>query len=770
MAQSSFKLALQIGATVGQSFRSSVKGSQAQLNQLGSSINKLKNQQSAISKFEIAEANVGKTRVAYNAAARDFSKLRREIASTDQPTKQLSQSFDAAKRKTERLSQQQGKQRDRLQRSRQALNQLGLSTRNLVADNTRLGKSVDRLSTKYRKLSQAIKAQQANKAQRADLRGQLFDAVALGAAVVAPIKIVVDFEQSIAKLGAITRASDESLKGLEQTARQLGESAMFSASEAASAMTFLGMAGFKTNEIIAATPGMLNLAQAASSDLAGTADIASNILSGFSLEADEMGRVGDVLSATFTSSNTTLQMLGDTLKYAAPVASAAGASIEEVAAMAGLLGNVGIQGSMAGTALRASFLRLSAPPKVAAKALANLGVEVKDLDGNLRSVPQLLKELAQATDGLGSAERAEAIKQIFGQEASAGLTELLKQAGSGALDAYIQQLQQAEGAATTMAKKMSATTAGSLKRLGSALESVAISLGSLLLPTVAAGAELFAGMASWISSAAQEYPFLTKVIVGATAGLIALKVTAIAGGFAYTFLKGGVLSLVTAYRVLSAGLALAKLGMIRLNVLSALSAARLGIMTAAQWALNVAMTANPIGLIVAGVAALAGVAFVLIKYWEPIGEFFSGLWDGVKEVTGTAVDWLLGAVQLLTNPFRLLGTVRKSVSGLLSNDDESVNNRQGANRKTLASAAVGTALATQPAMALPDATVNALPQIEAVSATTHNQNSVSIDAPITINASPGMDGRAIAHEVQKALEERQARAESERRSALFDQP
>ncbi len=174
------------------------------------------------------------------------------------------------------------------------------------------------------------------------------------------------------------------------------------------------------------------------------------------------------------------------------------------------------------------------------------------------------------------------------------------------------------------------------------MESVAISLGSLLLPTVAAGAELFAGMASWISGAAQEYPFLAKVIVGATVGLIALKVTAIAGAYAFTFLKGGVLSLVTAYRTLSAGLALAQLGMARMNVMSALSAARMGIVTAAQWALNMAMTANPIGLIVAGIAALAGAAYLLIQYWEPIGEFFSGLWDGVKEVTSGAVDWLLG--------------------------------------------------------------------------------------------------------------------------------
>ena len=768
MAQSSFKLALQIGASIGQSFRTSVRGSQSQLNQLGSSINKLKNQQASIKKVELGEASVGKARVAYEAASRELSRLRREVASTDQPSKQLTQSFEAAKRKTERLSQALAKQRDRLQQSRRELQQAGVSTRNLMADNARLGASVERLSQKYRKLNQAMRAQEANKAQRADLRGQLFDAVALGATVVAPVSIAVNFEQSIARLGAITRSGDDALLGLEQTARRLGETTQFSASEAASAMTFLGMAGFKTNEIISATPGMLNLAQAAGSDLAGTADIASNILSGFSLKADEMGRVGDVLSATFTTSNTTLQMLGDTLKYAAPVASSAGASIEQVAAMAGLLGNVGIQGSMAGTALRAAFLRLSAPPKVAADALANLGVEVKDLDGNLRSVPELLQELAKATEGLGSAERAEAIKQIFGSEASAGLTELLKQAGSGALDSYIQQLQQAKGTADTMAKKMSATTAGSLKRLGSALESVAISIGSLLLPSVAAGAELFAGMASWVSGAAQEYPWLTKVIVGATVGLVALKVTAIAGAYAFTFLKGGVLSLVTAYRTLSAGIAMAQSGMARMNILSALSAVRMGVVTAAQWALNVAMTANPIGLIVVGIAALAGAAFMLIKYWEPIGEFFSGLWDGVKNITSGAVDWLLGKMGLLAKPFELLGSAWNAVSGWLGGN-ESEDTPSSGNKRKLATAAIGASLAAQPAMALPDSTVNALPQIQAVSASTHNQQSVSIDAPITIHAAPGMDERAIADEVQKALEQREARATSQQRGALYDE-
>ena len=385
--KSSFKLAIQIGAAVSGSFKNAVRGSQAQLNQLGGTLKNLRSQQQAIGKFELAEANLGKARAAYNAATKEVMRLRKEMAATDQPSKKLIQSFEAAKQKAASLSLKLGTQKDRLRQVQRELESAGINTRKLANENQRLGSTLDRLNTKYSKLAQAMRAREAVKARRADLRGQLFDAAALGTTIAAPSKVAVDFEQSVAKLGAITRADEASLKALEAAARKLGETTLFTASQSAEAMTFLGMAGFKTNQILAATPGMLNLAQAAGSDLAETADIASNILSGFSLEADQMGRVGDVLSATFTSSNTTLQMLGDTLKYAAPVASAAGASLEEVAAMAGLLGNVGIQGSMAGTALRAAFLRLSAPPKMAADAIEELGLSVKDAEGNLRPIP-----------------------------------------------------------------------------------------------------------------------------------------------------------------------------------------------------------------------------------------------------------------------------------------------------------------------------------------------------------------------------------------------
>ena len=752
MNTSTFKLSLQIGATISQQFGQAIKSSQAQLGQLGSSLDKLKRQQALANKVQLAEANVGKARVAYNAASKELLQLRKAIIKTKKPSKQLQQQFAAAKQKVERLSKALAGQRSQLQRHRQALQRDGMSSSDLAHSQLRLGDSIERLTQKYGRLSRAMQRQQAIKLRRSQLRGQLFDAVALGTTVVAPMKVAVHFEQAIAKLGAITRASELSVKQLEKTASQLGETTQFTASEAASAMTYLGMAGFKTNQIIAATPGMLNLAQAAGSDLAQTADIASNILSGFSLKAKEMGRVGDVLAATFTTSNTTLQMLGDTLKYAAPVASSTGASIEELAAMTGLLGNVGIQGGKAGTVLRAAFLRLSAPPKEAADALADLGVEVTDLEGNLRPVPSLLKELGEATEYLGTAEKASAIKHIFGEKAAAGMIELLKQARSGALDRYITQLQQAQGTATKMALQMNKTSYGALKRLGSALESVAISLGSVLLPTVAQGAELFAGFASSVSKAAQEHPLLTKVVVGATAGLIGLKVVAIAGAYALTFLQGGVALVVTAFESLGAGLALARLGLVRMNVLSVMSAAGMKAMTVAQWALNVAMRANPIGLIVTSLAALAGGAILLAKRWQPLGDGFNTVWEKIKSVATSGIDWVLGKIQSLTKPLQRLGKLWHKVMDLFHKD------------KQHQVPTLGNIISAAP----PSHTkLKSLPAKLAANST-HHQQTTHIHAPITIHAQPGMDEQAIAEEVQKALQQHAHEMQSQQCAALYD--
>ncbi|MFL0805511.1 MAG: phage tail tape measure protein [Agarilytica sp.] len=768
----SFKLSMQLGASLGSSVRATFKGAESQLNQLGSTVNRLKNQQKSIRRFEMDTANVEKSRLAYRKAQRELSRLKKEFRETMTPTLKMQSAFEQAQKKVDRLSASLETQRSRLQRSGAALSKAGVSTENLAHENQRLGRSVDRLNTKYRRLGKSIQQQKQLSAKRSELRGQLFDAVALGAAVVAPIAVAVNFEASVAKLGAITRSSDEELKSLSKTARDLGENTQFSASQATDAMTFLGMAGFSTNEILAATPGVLNLAQAAGQELGATADIASNILSGFALEAKETGRVGDVLTLAFTSSNTTLSSLGETMKFVAPVAAAAGASIELVAAMTGLLGDAGIQGGRAGTALRATFLRLSAPTGQASDALSGLGVDVQDAMGNLRPMPQLLKEIAAATEDMGSAQRTEVIKQIFGEEAASGVTQLLSKAASGELDTFITELENAQGSADRVAKKMAATTRGSLKRLGSALESVAISVGSLLLPVIASGAEMFASFASGISTLAQEFPLLTQVIVGATVGLIALRIITIGTTFAYTFMKGAVLSLRTAYFAVSAGMTLAKGHLVGLNILSLASAARTGIVTAAQWAWNVALTANPLGLVVAGIGALIGAGVLLVKNWDKVKTFFAAIWSGLKKMTGSAVSWLLDNINLLLNPFALVSKIVTTIGSALFGSDgvDDVQNTSSstAGNKAVATAALGSALSATAALSAPLPTT-ALPDIAPASAIQNTQH-IRLDAPITINASPGMDAQAVADEVHRKFTEEQARMAQAQRASLFDLP
>ncbi len=874
-----FKIAVQIGAAMTGGFTSAIRGSTAQLGQLGSRIDSLKRKQTAIKKVELGEASVGKARVAYNAAVSDVVRLRREMAKSREPSQQLSQSFERAQQKAERLSSALGQQRERLQRARQALKKTGLSTDNLAEDNRQLGHSVERLNRQYTRLGKSMRAQQALQGRRAELRGQLFDAVALGTTVAAPLKIAIDFEQSVAKLGAITASSELSEEVnaqnqaiLAKEARRLGQTTQFTASQTVDAMTFLGMAGFNPDEIKGATAGVLNLAKAAGTDLAETADIASNILSGFGLDAtQDMERVGDVLTATFTTSNTTLSSLGETMKLVASIASSAGGSIEQVAAMVGLLGDVGIQGSRAGTALRATFLRLSAPTGGAKSALESLGIEVADMDGNLRPVPDLLKDISVATKDLGSVQRTSLIKTIFGEEAASGVSELLKQAGlseldaaiakaanggqgaaalqttfaqleaplgaastqlaslgvqvhgingklrpvpeiikalssatvslnegernnwlkdlfdpeqaatltrlldqagTNTLDAELAKLQKANGTTENIAKKMGATTLGSLQRLGSALESVAISVGSLLLPTITTLAESFATFASGIASLADQFPLLTTVVVGATVGLIGLRIVTIASTFTYTFMKGAVLSLRTAYLTLTSGMVLQKVALVSLNVIGRASAVVMGIITAAQWAWNVAMTANPIGLIIVGIAALIGGAVLLVKNWDKVKTFFASLWKSIKTLTGNAVNWLLDNIELLLGPFGLLikagkfivGTIGKAFGGNKTNQNETDNN--DSTLSTSKRAEVGRVVNQSTAAPSDLATLS---RAETATINKNTVKSTVIDAPITINATPGMDERAVAQQVRWELEQRQTQANAERRSQLFDE-
>lgn len=319
----------------------------------------------------------------------------------------------------------------------------------------------------------------ANQARRSALQGEAFGVVALAGSLAAALRPAIAFERAMSEVGAVSGASKDQLDQLTQTARQLGATTPWSASQAAQGMKYLSMAGFEASQTIKAMPGMLNLASAGAIDLGRAADIASNVLSGFGMKAGQMDHVGDVLTNAFTSSNTDLTMLGETMRYVAPSARSLGVSLEQTAAMAGKLGDAGIQGSQAGTSLRAMMLRLVGPRKLAARAMADLGVQTADAKGNLRDMPTILAEMHESLQRFGSGERAKRIKDIFGMEAASAATILLDQAGSGALQDYTESLTRA-GAAARVAAELEKNTAGALKRLQSVAESAAITIGTVI--------------------------------------------------------------------------------------------------------------------------------------------------------------------------------------------------------------------------------------------------------------------------------------------------
>ncbi|RBX44544.1 phage tail tape measure protein, partial [Escherichia coli] len=425
----------------------------------------------------------------------------------------------------------------------------------------------------------------------------------------------------MSRVQALTRIDKNSpqFKALREQSLKLGSETQFTASDAASGQSFLAMAGFTPQAIQAALPGVLNMALAGGVELGETADIGSNILTQFNLTADQMDRVGDTLTAAFTRTNTDLRALGETMKYTGPVAAKLGISLEEAAAMAGMLANNGLRGSDAGTAMRASLSRLASPPKAAADALKELGVSVADARGKMRPMEDVLLDLYKATQKYGQVDQVSFFKDIAGEEAFVGLQTLVAATGSGELQKLTRELQGARGESDRVAKVMADNLDGDLKNLDSAWEGLRIRISDLVDGPLRSVTQWLTRVLEKITSLAQAHPVLTRQILIAGGALLAMTATV------------GSLSL--AIGVLAGPLAKLRLGFSLLT--GSMNAVRLlpalwGMVTGSVSLLGGAIGAlfSPVGLIV---AALAGAAVLIWKYWDPIRAFFAGVFSGIME-------------------------------------------------------------------------------------------------------------------------------------------
>lgn len=315
--------------------------------------------------------------------------------------------------------------------------------------------------------------------------------------IVDTIQTTAQFEQSMANVKAITGATGKEFDTLTAFARELGATTMMSAQESADAMAFLGMAGWRTSEMMAGLPAILDLTVASGRDFATVADIVSDNLTAFGMTASQATEYSDALAYAMSNANVNMDTLGESLKYIAPVATSAGVSMQEAVAMTMMLGDAGIKGSQAGTTLRTVMLNLTGANEKATAKLKELGVAVFDSEGKTRSFADIIRDLNKATEGMTDAQKTAIANTLVGKTAVSGFSVLLSQ-GADKLEAYTEGIHNSNGASEEMAAIMGDTLQGKTKIFQSAIEDLQITMGNAFLPTLTAGVESLTNFVNWL--------------------------------------------------------------------------------------------------------------------------------------------------------------------------------------------------------------------------------------------------------------------------------
>lgn len=297
------------------------------------------------------------------------------------------------------------------------------------------------------------------------------------------VKTAGDFDQAMSQVKALSGATGDDFLKLRDKAREMGATTKFSATDAANAMGYMAQAGWTTEQMVSGIDGVMNLAAASGEDLAMTSDIVASSLTAFGLKAKDAGHFADVLAVASAASNTDVAMMGETFKYAAPIAGALGFSVEDAAEAVGLMSNAGIKSTQAGTSLRTIMTSLSQDFKVAGKSIGEVTVKTTNADGSMRSLNDILTDSRKAFAGLSESEKIAAAESLVGKNAMSGFLALMNAAPSD-IDSMRSALDNANGAAKDMAKVMQDNLPGQIEELKSQLEELAISIGDALMPII----------------------------------------------------------------------------------------------------------------------------------------------------------------------------------------------------------------------------------------------------------------------------------------------
>lgn len=577
--------------------------------------------------FRKTSGQLAVTGQALKKAKQEAAELAIQFKATEKPTRAQAQVMESAKRAASELQLKYNGLRQSVQRQRQELQQAGINTRTLSNDERRLKASVNeataslnrqrealaRNSQQQAKLSRINQRYQSGKALAGNLAGAGAAGVGMATAGIvagiAALKPGYDFAQKSSELQAVLGLDKSSadMLALRGQARQLGDTTAASADDAAAAQIIIAKSGADKDGILAATPTTLNMSLSNRRSMEENATLLMGVKSAFGLANDKVAHIGDVISATMNKSAADFEGLSDTLTYAAPVAKNAGISVEETAAMAGALADAKIIGSMAGTGSRAVITRLQAPTGKAYEAINELGVKTADRKGNMRPLFSILKETQKSFDknNLGTSQRAEYMKTIFGEEASSSAAVLMTAAASGKLDNLTNMLKDSDGKTEELVKVMQDNLGGDFKEFQSAYEAVGIDLfdqqESSLRQLTQTATKYVLKLDQWIQKNKGLSQTLLKIVGG---GVAIIGMLGAIGLVAWPVVMG--------INAIIAGASL--LG----TVFAAVGSGILTVLGALTWPL-------------VGIAAVIVAGAIMIrKYWEPISAFFSGVVEGLK--------------------------------------------------------------------------------------------------------------------------------------------
>lgn len=736
-----------IGAELGGTFKGAFTSSKKQLETLGQSIKQLNTASDNVNAFKELRQSTISAKQEWTAAEAEVKRLAKEIKNIEKPSKELNNSFRNAKKEAAIAKSAYEQNKTALKEMSTSLKAAGVDTKNLTQEQNRLGQAMEILRKRQTALAAIENKRQANLSKRSAYRSQMMDVVALGTSLYGLVKPAIAFESAMADVKKVVNFdTPQQIKEMEHDIKQLSKRIPIAVEGLTQMIATGGQLGVPREKLaqFAEIASKMSIAFDITSEEASESMAKlSNVLQ---VPIEQMTKVGDVINHLSNNTAATAQDLLTVSIKAGAMAKSFGMSHNELSALASSFIALGIAPEQAASSINMMTSRLKLLPVAtgaAREAFNMLGISMQDYTEMVESGrgKDALLAVLESIKGLSTIQRSQAMKEIFGEKVSQKINALIDNLDTLRTNmAMVSDETAYMGSMQQEFEMRSATTANSLQLLKNQMSVLATNIGSTMLPAINSIVGIFGKAASSLADFAEKHPTLIKYIGLAVTGMMSFKLATFALGYGFTFIKGGILSVISIFTRMRTAFSLLKLGF--------------GGLVPIIRSVGAAIASNPIGLIITGIAVGAA---LIIKYWKPISAFFKRLFEPVVEVFKNVWNWVTNLWEKAKDIFSgIKEWIKDSWVG------KAWNWAFGSNDEQPKPPEIGQTI-------IEDTNVSNVKEIPPTAVSNSStQTNVSVNAPITINASAGATAEQIAQQVSMELNAREQAAQRRQRGVNYD--